>query len=276
MYETPIAHRYKIENEINCGAFGKVFKGHDQQKEESVAIKIENIGSPPSLKHEVKILTYLQTNKIKKIPSIFWYGIYQKAPCLVMTYYECSLYDYIFQSNTLSIEKINNWVYQLIDILEQIHNAFLLHRDIKPQNIMIKGDSLYFIDFGLSTFYINENREHILDNISENSIIGSLKFASIFIHRGHRYSRRDDLISIIYIYAFIILGGKAPWFSNEIEIVGNNKEKEIFITFLEDAIEQFNLIPFLYYLEYCYQLSYDETPNYNAMKQLFAQFLDVI
>jgi len=293
-----INNRYQIESEINRGAFGIIYRGSDLRSnrtdlrsnrsdrrsvqrssgkpEEKVAIKIELPGSLASLKYEVKILTYLKTNKIKKVPDIFWYGVFNSAPCLVMTYYDISLYDYCKRSReTIGIDKIHHWIHQIIEILEHFHKVYLLHRDIKPNNIMMKGEGIYLIDFGLSTFYIDENREHIPDypqgSEEENRIIGSLKFASIFLHEGHRYSRRDDFISVLYVFAYLLLGGETPWFSTDPKITHQHKMKGPFMTGIEsNSRESIDITTFQYLCDYCYQLSYEEIPAYESIKRLFS------
>ena len=279
-----IDNRYQIEAEINRGAFGIIYRGTDLRSfrrssgkpEQKVAIKIELPGSLSSLKYEVKILTYLKTNKIKKVPDVFWYGIYNKVPCLVMTYYDISLYDYCKRSKeTIDIENIYRWMYQIIEIIEQFHKVYLLHRDIKPNNIMIKGEGIYLIDFGLSTFYIDENREHIpdypIETEEENRIIGSLKFASIFLYEGHRYSRRDDFISVLYLFAYLLLGGETPWFSTDPKITQQNKMKGPFMTGIEsNSREAVDITTFQYFCEYCYQMKYEESPDYESIKRLFS------
>ena len=99
---------------------------------------------------------------------------------------------------------------QCIDILEDIHKKYVIHRDIKPQNIMLKNGMLYFIDFGFSTFYIDSYGEHaILQNNHEN-IIGTPKYVSINIHNGITPFRRDDLISLGYMYLFLLCR-ELPW-----------------------------------------------------------------
>lgn len=282
-----INNRYQIESEINRGAFGIIYWGTDLRtnrtdlrSEEKVAIKIELPHSLASLKYEVKILTYLKTNKIKQVPEIFWYGVFNRAPCLVMTYYDISLYDYCKKfPDEINNRKINHWIRQIIDILENFHKVYLLHRDIKPQNIMLKGEGIYFIDFGLSTFYIGEENQHIMDypqgsekeEKEENQIVGSLKFASIFLHEGHRYSRRDDFISVVYLFAYFLLGGETPWFNPDPKVTKQHKLKGPFMTIIESNIRECEMFTtFQYLCDYCYQLSYAETPDYESMKRLFS------
>jgi len=272
-----INNRYQVTSEISRGAFGIIYRGKDTKTTEIVAIKIELPGSPSSLKYEVKILTYLKTNKIKYVPDIYWYGIcHEKIPCLIMTYYQYSLYDYCMKTPVnIYNSVIQNWIHQIIEMIETFHKVFLLHRDIKPQNIMLKNDRIYFIDFGLSTFYIGEDREHIpdypIENIIENRIIGSPKFASIFLHQGHRASRRDDLVSTVYLYAFLLLGGQTPWYDPDLNITEQNKHKDTCMTILSGLhTESLDLCRFQYFIDYCYQLSYEETPDYDSLKRMFS------
>jgi serine/threonine protein kinase len=84
---------------------------------------------------------------------------------------------------------------QSLDILETIHNSFVLHRDIKPQNFMIREGELFLIDFGLATFYIDENGEDIPNTCSQTTVIGTPKYLSINIHNGNDFSVHDDFIS---------------------------------------------------------------------------------
>lgn len=282
-----IANKYKIGEEIKRGAFGSILKGIYCKKREPVAIKIE-YGGIESLKHEVKMMNYLSLAGVKKIPNIYWYGINLSNPCLVLTFYECSLFDYM-KINTLTVSKMNILMIKAIDILENIHKHFVIHRDIKPQNFMVKDGDIYLIDFGLATFFIDENGEHYPNKICD-TIIGTPKFVSINIHFGHRYSRRDDLISLGYMYVFMILGN-AEWFSNieYIDINNNNNEKnnhkyklidtqhpinqllkrnkqyDIFSTYINmDELQQIDN-----YIKYTYALDYIDIPKYIPFKLLF-------
>ena len=93
---------------------------------------------------------------------------------------------------------------KMLSIIEEIHNLFVVHRDIKPQHFMIKNNNLYLIDFGISTFYVDENQKLKPNNKTEN-MIGSPNYTSYYIHEGNTYSRRDDMISLGYTYIFLHL-----------------------------------------------------------------------
>lgn len=270
-----IANKYEFNEEIKRGAFGCISKGIYVKNREPIAIKTE-YGGIQTLKHEVKIMNYLSTSGVKQIPSIYWYGIHNKNPCLVFTLYECSLFDYMNQRQ-VTTEKMNILMIKTLEIIEHIHRFFVLHRDIKPQNFMIKNGDIFLIDFGLATFYIDENGQHYPDKHSD-TIIGTPKFVSINIHHGHRYSRRDDLISLAYMYIYMILGN-SPWIPQhpitvsdkaliDIEhpmnqLLRQNKEYNVFSSFISNNIQIDQ------YIVYTYALEYIDTPKYMPLKCIF-------
>ena len=204
-----ILGKYTIDSILGKGKFGQVYKGKRTKDQEIVAIKIESSSEYKILKHETTMLNYLHGHGSKQIPTVFWYGIFEKCPTLVMTYYQNSLDDYV-KHKSISQEKLNTIMMLLLEILENVHTQYVIHRDIKPQNIMMKNGELFLIDFGLSTFYVDENFKHVDSNHGKDYIIGTPKYISYNIHNGQEPSRRDDLISLGYLYLNIVFGD-LPW-----------------------------------------------------------------
>lgn len=272
-------NKYRILDKIGLGKFGVVYKGIHLKTVEFVAIKTESkTSSIKLLKNETTILKYLYDNGSRSTPIVFWYGIDNQFTYLVMSYYEISLYDYSIKKQ-LSIEKIDKTMAVCIDILENIHSNFVLHRDIKPQNFMITNDEIYLIDFGFSAFFIDEKGNHMPMNKSEN-VLGTPKYISYNIHDGFFPTRRDDLISLGYIYIYLFCK-ELPWDSLKLE-ENPNQYDEIHILHpknkqrktmkecknLEKISLQINQ-KIHKFLNYCYALKYDGLPNYNGLKALF-------
>jgi casein kinase 1 len=69
---------------------------------------------------------------------------------------------------------------------------------------------LYLIDFGVSKFYKDEETGEHLPMITGKTLVGTPRFASINSHSGLELSRRDDLISILYMLVYLYKGD-LPW-----------------------------------------------------------------
>lgn len=262
-----IGKRFSIGQEIRRGAFGAIYQGIYEKTGEQVAIKAD-LSRPSTLKHETRILQYLFMEGVKKIPHIYWFGIYEENPCVVMTLFECSLYDYRQKGLTDSL-RLSKIAWLILDIFENIHKHGVLHRDIKPHNFMIKGGELYLIDFGLATFYWNDLGEHCPDT-GTTTMIGSPFFASLRIHQGRRYSRRDDLISLGYVLLY--MGGFAweiPNIRGEGSPMGLDYPANLLLRQQKENLATFPAPCLKYYFEYVYGLQYEEAPKYDPMKSLF-------
>ena len=274
-----LANKYKIEKIIGNGKFGAVYQGVHLRTNKKIAIKKEYDDSPIKiLKHETTILNYLYNNGCKCIPKIYWFGLHCDSNYLVMTNYNCSLYDYR-KKNSIDENHINSIMFKMIDIIEDVHQQFIIHRDIKPQNFMInEKNDIHLIDFGLANV---ENPGLVLSNESKECIVGTPNYISYNIHCGFEPMRRDDLISVAYIYLFLLIGS-LPWemVYNETPPESENSYPNIHILsgFLQNIktkkkwenIEEYCSPKIRKYLEYCYDLKNNTNPNYEGLKQIFS------
>ena len=206
-----IVNKYIINSKIGKGQFGKIYKGKYKKTNENIAVKFEDIDSEIKLlKHETTILNYLFNKGSKNTPYVYWYGIYKKYYGLIIPYYDCTL-DYYLIHNEISKNNIIKMISKMINILQTIHNIGVIHRDIKPQNFMIKNEEIFLIDFGLSTIFVDEYLKHIEPKNDSSFIIGTPKFISLHIHNGKDASRRDDVISLMYLYLYMNNDLQLPW-----------------------------------------------------------------
>jgi serine/threonine protein kinase len=163
----------------------------------------------------------------------------------------------------------------MIEIINRVHDAGIVHRDIKPENFMLSVDKrLHIIDFGLSRFYMKGDK-HVV-NTCDKSIVGTMRYISTHIHDGDVYSRRDDIISIMYV-AIYLVKGKLPWMGI-VPQKGELASKEDVVyakkvtTTLTDLCEG---IPYLFQklLDYSYSLGFEDKPDYSYMTRQCKNYL---
>lgn len=207
---TLVARKYIMESKLGNGKFGQVYKGVRKRTNELVAIKTESIETPIKLlKQETTLLNYMAGRCIDVIPEVYWYGIHNNATTLVMPFYEITLDDY-YKTNQNTTELLQH-MSKMMEIVEHVHECGVIHRDIKPSNFMMKGDKIVLIDFGLASIYVDESGKHIPEKPCSAYIMGTPKFISVHIHNGVDASRRDDIISLCYIYFYLANNCILPW-----------------------------------------------------------------
>ena len=99
---------------------------------------------------------------------------------------------------------------QILQRLEFMHEKGIIHRDIKPDNIMMgleEGSNIvHMIDFGLTRSVINKKTGKHIDFRTGKNLVGTARFVSINAHLGYELSRRDDLLTLGYVMVYFTLG----------------------------------------------------------------------
>jgi len=149
--------RYRAIRELGGGGFGKTYEVSDQGTSKVLKVLINN--SPKAVElfqREAEVLSQLNSPGIPKVDPNSYFVFHPKDSqepihCLVMEKIEgMNLREYLKQrGRPIDSESAVRWLTELLLILQPVHDRGILHRDIKPQNIIFKPDGkLALIDFG--------------------------------------------------------------------------------------------------------------------------------
>ena len=274
-----IFDRYKLIKKLGAGSFGSIYSAEYENKYYAVKLEEKREGFS-LLEQESYIMSHLRSPALPNV-KIFGYSSFHNI--LVMELMGKSLED-IFENyhpKKFSVRCVCNIGYQIIEILEFIHNKHIIHRDIKPDNFVIglneKKKYIYILDFGLAKKYRSSKTLKHYTMIKNKNLTGTARYASINALNGFTQSRRDDLEAVGYVLMYF-LRGRLPWQGIPIK----NKEeryRRIMETKRDTKIEDLcNGFPhqFAEYIKYTRSLEYETDPNYNYLKNLFASALNSI
>ena len=266
--------KYKAIKKLGEGSFGKVYKA--EYNGDYYAIKMESKSKEQGLLElEATIMSYL---KGPNIPFIKSYGYSGDFNVLVMQLLDKSLEDLINKYNTFSIKTVAILGYQMVNILQYIHDRHIIHRDIKPDNFVMGAQEdnakLYILDFGLAKKYRSSRTLVQYPYVKKKKLTGTARYASIHALEAYEQSRRDDLESVGYVLMYF-LRGNLPWQGLKVRSKEDRykkileKKKE---TSSQDLCKDFPH-EFFEYVDYSKNLEYEENPDYDFLRQ---KFLDVL
>lgn len=249
---------YKIIRSL--GSSKKVFQGQLPKSLENYAIKHSK--KRELLKKEFLVVKAL--SKVQNSIQVYEYAMLEDTDFFVMEL----LGDSIFElQESLTLECISAIGLQILEALEQLHSMNLLHRDIQPKNFVISLDKrkVHLVGYSSTISYQSNGKHKTFKHACKR--LGNPAFASLNCHNRYRYSRRDDLESLILSLIYLFQG-TLPW----IEKVETNEKKK-WKKILEQKIsitdaELFSNIPqeFSTLLSYCRELEYEECPDYSYIK----------
>ena len=155
--------RYEIHEILGVGGMAVVYKAYDNLENRTVAIKIlkeeyaKNEEFLRRFKNESKAISLLSHQNIVKIFDVSFGDIIQY---IVMEYIEgITLKEFIEREGSLSWKDAVHFTLQILRGLQHAHDRGIVHRDVKPQNIMVLSDNTIKVtDFGIARFARSEQK----------------------------------------------------------------------------------------------------------------------
>ncbi len=204
--------RYEIIEIIGVGGMAVVYKAFDNIDHRIVAVKIlkdeflANEDFRRRFKNESKAIAVLSHPNIVKVFDVSYGNMIQY---IVMEYVEgISLKEYIEQQGRINPREAIYYVTQILRALQHAHDKGIVHRDIKPQNIMLISDgTIKVTDFGIARFSRSETRT------MTDGAIGSVHYISPEQAKGSHTDAKTDLYSV-GVMLYEMLTGTLPFQSD--------------------------------------------------------------
>jgi eukaryotic-like serine/threonine-protein kinase len=206
---TSIGGRYEIVRLLGQGGMGAVYQARDKELDRQVAIKViraDMAANPEILRRFKQELILARQITHKNVIRIFDLGQADGIKFITMEYIEGeNLQGVLRRKKKLEPAEAANILAQVCRALEAAHNEGVIHRDLKPQNIMVdKSGRAYVMDFGIARSMVGAGLTQT------GALIGTPDYMSPEQAKGQPLDARSDLFSIGIIF-YEMLSGKVPF-----------------------------------------------------------------
>jgi serine/threonine protein kinase len=207
--------RYRLDSKIGEGGFASVFLATDLELGRSVAIKLlgQDWARDKDLltrfRNEARTVAALDHPHI--LP-IYDYGVVKGAPYLVMPYISGGTLAARMKREQLTLDEIGVYLDQVSSALDYAHQRGVIHRDVKPANLLIRGDGqLMLMDFGLAKLLENAFLE------VSTMVLGTVAYMAPEQCLGMVSAASDIYMLGIILYQMV--AGKLPFEGNTTQIM---------------------------------------------------------
>jgi len=201
--------RYEILERIGEGGMADVYRATDVVDNKTVAVKIlkrefaENEEFLRRFRNESKAIALLNHPNIVKIFDV---GFSDRIQFIVMEYIDGNtLNEYMELQGQLDWRDAVHYILQILRALQHAHSKGIVHRDIKPQNIMMLQDgTIKVMDFGIAKFAREDGKT------GTDKAIGTVHYISPEQARGGTTDAKSDIYSVGVMF-YEMLTGKKPF-----------------------------------------------------------------
>jgi serine/threonine protein kinase len=206
---------FTIIDLIGQGGYGDIYSVKPFDSDIPFAIKIEALSAPKrALEKEIFYLSKVQS-------SYFFPHLYEAGFTATHTY---AVMDLLGPSISVVRRRMPEQCFSLttalrlslamLQSLQALHSLGFIHGDVKPGNFLLSPtpsqSPIVLIDFGFAKRYVNPATGVRYPEGPKCGFRGTMKYASIYVHRGHDQSPRDDLIAWLYSTVELV-DGSLPW-----------------------------------------------------------------
>jgi eukaryotic-like serine/threonine-protein kinase len=211
---------YELKALIAAGGMGEVYRAVDVRLNRTVAIKTlpEHLSNDPQrierFKREARIVSSLNHPHICTLHDI---GMQDDIHYLVMEHIDGETLEKRLERGALPLARVLEYSIQIVDALDRAHRRGVIHRDLKPGNVMLTKSGVKVLDFGLAAWYTPagsvaadqpaHDRSKALT--VEGTILGTLQYISPEQLEGRTADARTDIFAFGALMYEMITGIRA-------------------------------------------------------------------
>ncbi len=204
---TDFGPRYHVESLLGSGGMGKVYKARDRELDRTVAIKVlrpdlmTDAQAMQRFKHELLLASSISHPNILRIHDL---GEYNAVKFISMAYVDGGdLTQLLHREGRLPLPRTLNIMKQLAAALAAAHGVSVVHRDLKPQNILLdRDDHIYVSDFGIAKT-LESDRTRVTRT---GAVLGTPLYMSPEQVEGKPVDHRSDLYTFGLIFYEMLTG----------------------------------------------------------------------
>ena len=208
-------NKYIKISKIGGGSFGAVYLVKEKETDKLFAMKkyyLDNLGNGGA-KRQFEILSKFDHENIHKVVDMFIAG--NKNQYLITYYYKNNLYDYV--TKKLPEKVIKQIIYQIVCGVNYLHKLKFIHRDIKPDNILLSSEGkIILTDFDLC----RQESKGKDDPMTRTAVTLYYRAPEIFYGDSY-YGNKIDVWSIGCVFSELIIGKPLFKASNELGTLSN-------------------------------------------------------
>jgi hypothetical protein len=203
-----LGDRYRVESRIASGGMATVWLAHDEELGRKVAIKVlsDVLAEDPTyaerFRREARVAARVSNQNLVRV---FDYSARSERPYIVMEYVEGgTLADRVAAGDAEELD-CDRLARELLGALAAIHAAGVIHRDVKPSNVLLDPDGrARLTDFGIA------QPEDATELTQTGQVLGTLKYMAPEVLTGNPATERSDLYALGVVLKESLVGREVP------------------------------------------------------------------